>query len=222
MKAVSFEEMCRCEGVYVQRGMYFRVRSDHSLMLFSKKTGADYDDRIGPDGSLLIYDGHNATRSGKVPFPQLVDQQERTKSGRLTQNGRFFSAAVCYREGKAPPEPVQVYRKLQSGVWLDLGRFSLVDAWRESDGRRTIFKFKLRQYGRVGKATGMAPNPRNIPAAVRAEVWNRDGGKCVICGSRENLHFDHIIPVSRGGSGTSVKNVQLLCSRHNLEKSDHL
>jgi len=57
-----------------------------------------------------------------------------------------------------------------------------------------------------------------ITEAVRAEVWRRDQGCCVNCGSKENLHFDHIIPVSRGG-GTSAKNLQLLCQSCNLSKS---
>ena len=56
-----------------------------------------------------------------------------------------------------------------------------------------------------------------IPEAVRAEVWRRDQGRCVNCGSKENLHFDHIIPVSRGG-GTSPKNLQLLCQSCNFTK----
>ena len=56
-----------------------------------------------------------------------------------------------------------------------------------------------------------------IPEAIRAEVWRRDQGRCVNCGSKENLHFDHIIPVSRGG-GTSPKNLQLLCQSCNFTK----
>ena len=43
-----------------------------------------------------------------------------------------------------------------------------------------------------------------------------------MCGSEENLHFDHIIPFSRGGSSLTANNVQLLCARHNLEKRDRI
>jgi hypothetical protein len=57
-----------------------------------------------------------------------------------------------------------------------------------------------------------------IPEAVRSEGWRRDGGVCVKCGSNENLQFDHIIPVSRGGA-TSSQNLQLLCKQCNLEKA---
>ena len=60
-----------------------------------------------------------------------------------------------------------------------------------------------------------------IPSAVRREVWRRDGGKCVKCGSRKNLEYDHIIPVAKGGSNTA-RNIELLCEKHNREKRDSI
>ena len=49
-----------------------------------------------------------------------------------------------------------------------------------------------------------------ISEKVQIFVWNRDGGCCVKCGSQKKLEFDHIIPVSKGGSNTA-RNFQLLC-----------
>lgn len=60
-----------------------------------------------------------------------------------------------------------------------------------------------------------------IPESVRREVWRRDQGKCVECGSKENLEFDHIIPVSKGGSNTA-RNIQLLCEKCNRQKSNNI
>jgi hypothetical protein len=57
-----------------------------------------------------------------------------------------------------------------------------------------------------------------IPAEVRREVWRRDGGVCVKCGSRVNLEYDHIVPVSKGGSNTA-RNIELLCETCNRSKS---
>ena len=56
-----------------------------------------------------------------------------------------------------------------------------------------------------------------IPEDVRIAVWRRDGGKCVQCGSRERLEYDHIIPVVKGGSNT-VRNIQMLCESCNRSK----
>jgi 5-methylcytosine-specific restriction endonuclease McrA len=60
-----------------------------------------------------------------------------------------------------------------------------------------------------------------IPEDVKFAVWRRDGGRCVICGSKEKLEFDHIIPVSKGGSNT-VRNIQLLCESCNRKKSNKI
>lgn len=57
-----------------------------------------------------------------------------------------------------------------------------------------------------------------ISTRIKDKVWNRDGGKCVICDSNENLEFDHIIPVSKGGANT-YRNLQLLCEPCNRSKS---
>lgn len=56
-----------------------------------------------------------------------------------------------------------------------------------------------------------------IPKSVQREVWRRDGGRCVDCGSSERLEYDHIIPVSKGGANT-VRNIQLRCEPCNRKK----
>jgi HNH endonuclease len=57
-----------------------------------------------------------------------------------------------------------------------------------------------------------------IPENVLNEVWRRDQGKCVQCSSVRNLEFDHLIPMSKGGSNTT-RNLQLLCETCNRRKS---
>lgn len=49
-----------------------------------------------------------------------------------------------------------------------------------------------------------------IPKAIRHGVWQRDRGRCVECGSRDHLEFDHVIPFADGGANTE-RNLQLLC-----------
>jgi 5-methylcytosine-specific restriction endonuclease McrA len=43
-----------------------------------------------------------------------------------------------------------------------------------------------------------------------------------MCGDTKNLHFDHELPFSKGGTSLSAKNVRLLCMKHNLQKSDKI
>lgn len=61
--------------------------------------------------------------------------------------------------------------------------------------------------------------------SMRYDVFKRDNYKCQICGATSKdgalLHVDHIIPVSKGGK-TEMSNLQTLCSRCNLGKSNKL
>jgi 5-methylcytosine-specific restriction endonuclease McrA len=57
----------------------------------------------------------------------------------------------------------------------------------------------------------------HIEYDTRLFVWQRDGGRCRHCGSREEMQFDHVIPRSRGGSGLA-SNVELLCGPCNRRK----
>ena len=65
-------------------------------------------------------------------------------------------------------------------------------------------------------------DPRErIPEKIRVFVWRRDKGQCANCGSQENLEYDHIIPISKGGSN-SARNIELLCEICNRLKSDNI
>ena len=50
----------------------------------------------------------------------------------------------------------------------------------------------------------------SIPPAAKAEVWERDGGRCILCGSPDAAPNAHFIPRSHGGLGTP-ENVVTLC-----------
>lgn len=115
-----------------------------------------------------------------------------------------------------------MYEKLRQGIWSYNGVFHLVDSWQEDDGNRKVFKFKLVAVeGEEDFKRPPAPHParrRVIPTPVKLAVWRRDGGRCVICGATDELHFDHDLPYSKGGTSITDNNVQLMCARHNLEK----
>lgn len=90
----------------------------------------------------------------------------------------------------------------------------------EKKRKREIRQIALRELEEEGFLENLKKR-EPIPQDVQDVVWNRDGGKCVRCGSQENLEFDHIIPFSKGGSNT-IRNLQLLCEKCNREKSDHI
>jgi hypothetical protein len=221
-KIISYLEMCGREGTSLQRGMNFGLGSDHSVVLMSVRPNAPYRDRLEDEGTTLIYEGHDEPRSDAVPRPKAVDQPERTPYSTLTQKGRFYQAAQDYKDGRRPPERVRVYEKLRQGIWSYNGVFHLVDSWQKDDGERKVFKFKLvavegeEDFGRP--LTSHPTRRKVIPTSVKLAVWRRDGGRCVVCGSADELHFGHDLPYSKGGTSITEENVQLMCARHNLEK----
>jgi hypothetical protein len=223
---LSYIQMCQREGVSLQAGMNFGLGGNHSVILMSLRPNAPYRDRLEDDGTTLIYEGHDMPRTAVCPNPKAVDQPLRTHNGTPTQNGRFFAAALSAKANDRPPERVRVYEKIRTGIWSYNGVFHLVDAWTEPDKRRIVCKFKLiavegdedlSQPVRLS-----AERRRIIPSDVKLEVWKRDGGRCAICQATDELHFDHIVPYSKGGTSVTEANVQLLCARHNLAKSDRI
>ena len=88
-------------------------------------------------------------------------------------------------------------------------------------GRRRRGKSKSKKSAEATRKTASAP-PATVPAAVRAIVYERDGGACTYvdpdsgrrCGEQRWLQLDHIVPRCRGGTSTA-DNLRLLCAPHN-------
>ena len=89
----------------------------------------------------------------------------------------------------------------------------------EKHGKR---KGAVRSSRKVAPKASPRKDPAAIPAEVRRQVWERDGGRCAWtgpdgrrCGSRWQIEVDHVRPPSRGGTST-LGNLRLACKLHNL------
>jgi len=105
--------------------------------------------------------------------------------------------------------------------WIDNEDLSPVEV-------KALITKKLKKLEKLVKSADMEAladttqlSREQISDEVKMFVWQRDGGKCVKCGSREKLEFDHIIPFSKGGSSTA-RNIQILCETCNRSKRDSL
>ena len=70
---ITYLRMCSEEGVALRRGMNFKLRGGHTVVLMSQREGAPYADRVEEDGRVLIYEGHDIGRGG--PDPKSVLQR---------------------------------------------------------------------------------------------------------------------------------------------------
>ena len=128
--------------------------------------------------------------------------------------------------------PVALMDDLRNGnhYWAYQGEFYVENEnFTAQEIQALVFEKKRKKERRVRKAVTLMEQESNlsnrerilIPDDVKIFVWKRDGGKCVKCGSNENIEFDHIIPFSLGG-GNSARNLQLLCESCNREKGNSL
>ena len=224
---LSYREMCDVEGKQtLQRGMNYRLNPQYSVILLSQRANAPYKDKIYDDGITIEYEGHDVSKQGYQHNPKDEDQPAKLPSGRLTQNGLFVEAVEEFKAGNRKPELVKAYEKIMDGVWSLKGIFELVDYKVIHDTKRNVFRFILKLTnlknisGRIQDIK--LSHTRIIPSEVKQEVWKRDKGRCVLCGSTENMHFDHDLPFSKGGTSLTAKNVRLLCMKHNLQKSGNI
>lgn len=111
-----------------------------------------------------------------------------------------YQAEVARLIGLPEPPPrwiTFVGGRIESRAWLE---------WHWARGRLLGRKLK-----------GLGRNRRKIRPALRAAVYERDGHRCLHCGSTENLTLDHIHPFSLGGREV-LDNLQTLCRSCNSRK----
>lgn len=148
----------------------------------------------------------------------------------VSARSEFTFPNATFRGFLASDEPVAIVRDGRRALWMDGDDFY----W-ENDGltqeavglllwdrsRRHDAKLDRLRKIKVRAEDIEARRRERIPEEVRAHVWERDDGRCVTCGAEDDLQFDHVIPVAKGG-GNGVQNVQVLCGDCNLLKSDSI
>lgn len=195
----------------IQRGMNYGKGAKPTIILMSARKDAPYIDKEVDD--QIVYEGEDVYGN---PEKKNIDQEF------SRQNRSLVETAMKFIQGKRKAEPIIVFEKLEANKWIDRGEFKLVGVQRTFDGKRYVYRFNLSSGAEETEI--LKPESyrsRGIPSDVQKEVWKRDGGRCVKCGSSKDLHFDHIIPFSKGGSNT-VENIQILCARCNIRKSDRI
>lgn len=149
---------------------------------------------------------------------------------RATTSALLENLAAVWRQlGRQPGHVEMVKRR-------GLSRYSAA-AYRDRFGswNEALLAFARFARGEVIKATARPRRPRcrpprtpakrRVSARLRSKVLIRDNCQCRMCGTSPlkdaavTLHVDHIVPWSKGGR-TVLNNLQTLCARCNIGKSD--
>lgn len=139
-------------------------------------------------------------RYGKV-YDNFMAEKKRQREDELNEEKRRDEA---YRLKMEEHEKQEIARKIK-----------------ERHRKHQLEKVIRQELIESGELFGDQPERPRIPREVVDAIYSRDGGKCVYCGIAENLQLDHIIPFSKGGA-TSLENMQLLCQKCNIEKSNKI
>lgn len=193
--------------------------------------------RLKPYGRLSKSEFDAAVADNRMAtdeWKQVEDEWKRATAGyteALHADPTYRQAAVDFidlqrREPQEPPHfpGIWLYRDKVIRLYSDEPE-TLQDKTRDTTLIKHFILRQERSYEKVKREVEALENMERlqgvgrepIPESVRLFVWQRDGGRCVKCGARERLEFDHIIPVVAGGSNTE-RNVQLLCESCNRSK----
>ncbi|WP_228287606.1 HNH endonuclease [Acinetobacter pittii] len=97
---------------------------------------------------------------------------------------------------------------------IAFGYFEHIDCRYQAEYQQAQFKAEMEYQA------AMNPNQykkKKIGQSLRMQVYERDGFKCITCGTQKNLTLDHIKPEVLGGDST-IENLQTMCKTCNSRK----
>jgi len=151
------------------------------------------------------------------------------RSGRRVLAVRWKQVSFDTIRATQKDDPVMLLRDGRRSLWAFHDCFYWDDEGLQADDvKALVYQRERRSQQKLQTARSLMnaeaagrPTRIPIPTEVRRAVFERDGGRCVECGSNFDLQYDHLLPVAHGGA-TTLENLQLLCADCNRSKSDSL
>lgn len=167
----------------------------------------------------FIHDGEEVEAGCRTQLPHLNEEFLRLILAYVTANDMDFPLAIKRLALDAKEIAVNIHPEYEAEKKADEA-----EHWAKYEARAEESARKV-----AAKLAAETPPPKpafriirylrpTIPNELRKVVYERDGYRCVKCGSQNKIACDHIHPVSKGGE-TSLENLQVLCSACNGSKA---
>ena len=121
----------------------------------------------------------------------------------------------------------EIYKAIEKILCLEPKRWEWISQFRTEELRCSVYGHTCPVFFSAEPFTETKEDRRTVrasPRAVMLKVVRRDGQVCGVCRVNvpdNELEFDHLIPLARGGP-TSAENLRVLCRRCNKKKTDAL
>lgn len=153
-------------------------------------------------------------------YPYLNDMQ--MKPTRFERVGKRKNRIAVYYSTKKEDLGYEILYEKFISICEEVMRLGVIDA---STGALSNRNNSAGNFTKRINSTVSHHTTRSISQRLRYKVLSRDNFKCCACGASPakdpsvELHVDHIVPWSKGGE-TTIDNLQTLCSKCNLGKSN--
>jgi 5-methylcytosine-specific restriction endonuclease McrA len=175
-----------------------------------KRTGRDQREYL-----KAYYWKNKAARKEKEQFRYQANREKIIASVKAYRKNNLEKVkAAQRRHNKEHPEK----SKLRSKKWLSTHR-EYVKRYRKEYRKKHPEKWKANNHNRRALVRASTVNLKKIEAWM-ASIMAKPSASCYWCGasvSKSNLHFDHIVALSKGGPH-SVENLCVSCAPCNLSK----
>ncbi len=159
------------------------------------------------------------------PLDDFADRSERGAGAKKSRCRECLAQAQKDRR-KANLDEVREYERAwraanSEKVWASQKR------WRDNNRETyndTVKRWRRRHPDRYSEARDRYRASRSQAETLdvsRAEIDRIRASACFVCGTRDEIQVDHIVPLSRGGRH-SIGNLQPLCAKHNAQKGAKL
>lgn len=220
--AYNIERRAANPGMQSAYAADYRTRNGDKIRAWGRAHYAENRERIRTYQMEWLRQNPQAreqVRKGSARWYRANKQHAYAKARAWIEQNRdrvrsYWRKSATKRRAENPEQ-----HRLQAQAYRDANREHLREwqrAYRHANMERMRQSWRLNRAKRRGAQRGQLVD-LNL-------IWQRDGGICHICGglvAPDDVHFDHVIPLSKGGPHT-YDNIKVAHSACNLRKRDKL